>query len=44
MTELKNRGVQVEWSPKLRQAVKTQNPLNGELSYGVVTPTVHERV
>jgi formate hydrogenlyase transcriptional activator len=35
---------EVEWSPQLRQMVKTQNPLNGELSHGVVTQTVHERV
>src|SRR5438132_8972576 len=30
--------------PKLRQLVKTQNPLNGELSHGVVTKAVHQRV
>jgi hypothetical protein len=34
----------LEWSPELRQVVKTQNPLNGELSHGVVTQTVHEGV
>ena len=34
----------LEWSPVLRQVVKTQNPLNGELSHGVVTQAVHEGV
>lgn len=34
----------MEWSPLLRQVVKTQNPLNGELSHGVVTPSFHEGV
>ncbi len=34
----------LEWSPFLRQVVKTQNPLNGELSHGVVTQAVHEGV
>jgi len=37
-------GINVEWSPVLRQAVKTQNPSNGELSHGVVTQAVHEGV
>ena len=27
---------ELEWSPKLGQTVKTQNPLNGELSHGIV--------
>jgi len=34
----------MEWSPKVRQVVKAQNPSNGELSHGVVTKTVHARV
>jgi len=34
----------MEWSPFLRQVVKTQNPLNGELSHGVVTQAIHEGV
>jgi hypothetical protein len=34
----------LERSPKLRQVIKIQNPLNGELSHGVVTQAVHERV
>src|SRR4051794_7244167 len=34
----------LKWSPKLRQVVKAQNPLNGRIEHGVVTPTVHERV
>jgi hypothetical protein len=29
--------VGLDLSPVLRQMVKTQNPLNGELSHGVVT-------
>ncbi len=27
----------LEWPPKLRQTVKTQNPLKGELSHGIVS-------
>ena len=34
----------MEWSPFLRQVVKAQNPLNGELSHGVITQAVHEGV
>jgi hypothetical protein len=34
----------LEWSPKLRQAVKAQDPLNGRIEHGVITPTVHERI
>jgi hypothetical protein len=30
--------------PNLRQTVKTQNPLNGELSHGIVPKAVHQRV
>ena len=30
--------------PVLRQAVKTQNPLNGELSHGIVAQVVYEGV
>jgi len=37
-------GRSLEWSPFLRQMVKAQNPLNGELSHGVVTQAVHEGV
>jgi NAD(P)-dependent dehydrogenase (short-subunit alcohol dehydrogenase family) len=36
--------VLLEWSPKVRQVVKAQNPLKGRIEHGVVTPTVHERV
>src|ERR1043166_2201204 len=37
-------GVKLEWSPRLRQPVKTQNPFKGELSHGVVTQVVHQGV
>ena len=30
--------------PKVRQLVKTQNPMNGELSYGIVSQAVLPRV
>ncbi|MCU1292699.1 MAG: hypothetical protein JWP08_1549, partial [Bryobacterales bacterium] len=36
--------LKMEWSPALRQVVKAQNPLNGRIEPGVITPTVHERV
>ena len=35
---------EVDLPPFLTQMVKTQNPLNGELSHGVVTQAVHEGV
>ena len=47
LTDAKGAPVQsctLEWPPKLRQVVKAQNPSKGELSHGVVTQTVHERV
>ena len=34
----------LELSPKLRQTVKTQFSLNGDLSHGIVSTNVHERV
>ena len=34
----------LEWSPKLRQSVKTQNPSKGELSHGNFPQVVHEGV
>jgi hypothetical protein len=37
-------GTRLEWSPKLRQTVKTHFSANGELSHGVVTQTVHARI
>jgi hypothetical protein len=30
--------------PKMRQLVKTQNPLNGELSHGIISQAVHQGV
>ena len=41
---VKDVWLNMEWSPFLRQVVKTQNPLNGELSHGVVTQVIHEGV
>jgi hypothetical protein len=35
--------VAMDLSPKLRQPVKSQNSVNGELTYGVVTTEVHKR-
>jgi transposase len=37
-------GTDVDWPPVLRQTVKTQNPLNGELSHGSNTQAVHAGV
>jgi hypothetical protein len=37
------RGI-LDLSPKLRQTVKTQFSLNGDLSHGIVSTNVHERV
>jgi hypothetical protein len=37
-------GGTVDLSPVLRQTVKTQYSSKGELSHGIVSPTVHERV
>jgi hypothetical protein len=34
----------LDWSPILRQTVKTQNPLKGELSHGIVSQAVYEGV
>ena len=34
----------MDLSPFLTQTVKTQNPLNGELSHGIVTQDVHQGV
>jgi hypothetical protein len=34
----------LEWSPKLRQPVKTQNPFKGELSHGIIPQVVHKGV
>ena len=34
----------MDWSPFLRQAVKTHFSVNGELSHGVVTQAVHTRI
>ena len=31
----------LEWSPKMRRPVKTQNPFKGELSHGFVAQVVH---
>jgi hypothetical protein len=31
----------VDLSPKMRQLVKTQNPLNGGLGHGIVSQAVH---
>jgi len=36
--------LRVDLSPFLRQPVKTQNPMNGELSHGIVTQEVHQGV
>ena len=36
-----NRSFALEWSPKLRRSVKTQNPFKGELSHGIVAQVVH---
>jgi type I restriction enzyme S subunit len=36
--------LKVDLSPVLRQTVKTQYSSKGELSHGIVSPTVHERV
>ena len=33
--------VNMEWSPKMRRPVKTQNPFKGELSHGFVAQVVH---
>jgi len=41
---LKQLRVEMDLPPILRQMVKTQNPLNGELSHGVVTKAVHQGV
>src|SRR5215831_16041303 len=35
---------ELDLSPKLKQAVKTQNPSKGELSHGIVEKDVHQRV
>ena len=35
------QGPIVDWSPILRQTVKTHFSLNGELSHGLVTQAVH---
>src|SRR5215831_14334592 len=35
---------ELDLSPKLKQAVKTQNPSKGELSHGVVEKDVHQGV
>ena len=34
----------LDWSPFLRQTVKTHFSLNGELSHGIVTQAVHAGV
>jgi hypothetical protein len=34
----------MDWSPFLRQTVKTHFSLNGELSHGIVTQAVHTGV
>jgi group II intron reverse transcriptase/maturase len=36
--------VQLDLPPKMRQPVKTQNPLNGGLSHGIVSQAVHQGV
>ena len=33
--------LELEWSPKMRRPVKTQNPFKGELSHGFVAQVVH---
>jgi len=40
----KARGLPLDWSPFLRQTVKTHFSANGELSHGVVTQAVHAGV
>ncbi len=35
---------ELDWSPFLRQTVKTHFSLNGELSHGIVTQAVHAGV
>jgi hypothetical protein len=42
--ELRNLERPVDWSPFLRQTVKTHFSLNGELSHGIVTQAVHAGV
>jgi hypothetical protein len=34
----------VDLPPKMRQPVKTHNPLNGGMSHGIVAQAVHARV
>jgi hypothetical protein len=34
----------LDWSPVLKQMVKTHFSWKGELSYGIVSQAVHERV
>src|SRR5690348_10423409 len=41
---LKDPASLLDLSPKLRQPVKTHFSLNGELSHGIVSTEVHERV
>jgi putative membrane protein len=44
IAQKKNLTVSLDWPPFLRQAVKTQNPSNGELSHGSNTQAVHAGV
>ncbi len=37
-------GDELDLPPFLRQTVKTQNPMNGELSHGFVTQAIHEGI
>ena len=39
-----SRAITLEWPPKLRQPVKTQNQSNGELSHGNIPQVVHQGV
>jgi hypothetical protein len=42
--QMKREALEMDWSPFLRQTVKTHFSLNGELSHGIVTQAVHAGV
>jgi hypothetical protein len=42
--EFRINRIGVDLPPKMRHLVKTQNPMNGELSHGNVSQAVHEGV
>jgi hypothetical protein len=43
-SNLDGEGIPLDWSPVLKQMVKTHFSLNGELSHGIVSQAVHEGV